>query len=153
MTETESVSSAKALFIFLIKTSHTTICHTDLMSALRKAERGQFVHVCCCWNYGDFLIFYTKHVFSKLLPKVTIFFFEVFAFNTPIILILKHLSNWAHGIFPRDFTWWKVKYSVNFTVCRTEQFIRRLGTDAARRWQWSVTNSQDVSWNFVDFVL
>ena len=48
MTETESVSSAKALFIFLIKTSHTTICHTDLMSALRKAERGQFVHVCCC---------------------------------------------------------------------------------------------------------
>ena len=30
MTETESVSSAKALFIFLIKTSHTTICRTDL---------------------------------------------------------------------------------------------------------------------------
>ena len=84
-----------------------------LMSALRKAERGQFVHVCCCWNYGDFLICYTKHVFSKLLPKVTIFI-EVFAFNPPIIPILKHLSNWAHGIFPRDFTWWKVKYSVNF---------------------------------------
>ena len=94
-----------------------------------------------------------KTRFLQTAAKSDDFFFEVFAFNTPIIPILKHLSNWAHGIFPRDFTWWKVKYSVNFTVCRTEQFIRRLGTDAARRWRWSVTNSQDVSWNFVDFVL
>lgn len=149
-----SLLTLQKRFLFFSSRHHTLLFALQTcMFALRKAERGQFVHVCCCWNYGDFLIFLYKTRFLQTAAKSDdFFFFEVFAFNTPIIPILKHLSNWAHGIFPRDFTWLKVKYSVTFTVCRTEQFIR-LCTDAARRWQWSVTNSQDVSWNFVDFIL
>lgn len=146
-----SLLALRKRFLFF-SSRHRTLLFAiqTCMSALRKAERGQFVHVCCCWNYGDFLIFLYKTRFLQTAAKSDDFLFY-FKYLLSTRQSFPYSNTWV--IEPTGFSPGTSPGGVNFTVCKTEQFIGRLGTDATRRWQWSVTDSQDVSWNFVDFVL
>ena len=75
---TLSLLALQKRFLFFSSRHHTLLFTIQIyMSALWKAERGQFVHVCCCWNYGDLLIFLYKTRFLQTAAKSDNFFWSI----------------------------------------------------------------------------